>query len=355
MIDEDVLRDLLAAAAERAPVPEGGPEAVLAAAGDRGRAREPRWPRRLALAATAVAALAVVGVLAGRDGGDSVRASRAAPPAPPTGRLEGGVAAGSAAATSADAGAAPGAPTPPAAGTAGVAASPAPGAPGVATRVVKTGSIELELRRGEFGRAMSRLAALAAGVGGYIADTKTFEAGKAPSGTVTLRVPSATYEDVVSQVRRLGTVRSATSHGEDVTAQYTDLQARLGALTATRDQFLTILRNARAIGDILAVQDRINTVQVEIEQLQGQLKVLNDTTTYATLTVSLAEPGADRPVGARERSGFAKAWDDARDGFTGGLEWIVARSGSALVVLLAAALVAVVVRGGWKLARRWLV
>src|SRR5437667_10243970 len=116
----------------------------------------------------------------------------------------------------------------------------------------------------------------------------------------------------------MGTVKSITTHGQDVTAQYSDIQARLTALNATRSQLLTILQKATAIGDVLAVQDRINQVQTEIEQLQGQQKVLNDQTSYAALSVDVAQQGATQgppPV----RTGLAKAWDDSRHGFTNGV------------------------------------
>jgi Flp pilus assembly protein TadB len=42
---------------------------------------------------------------------------------------------------------------------------------------------------------------------------------------------------------------------------------------------------------MLAVQDRIDEVQLTIEQLSAQLASLRETTTYATLTVDLREKG----------------------------------------------------------------
>ena len=81
---------------------------------------------------------------------------------------------------------------------------------------------------------MVSLTNLAAGVNGYVADTRTAEGGDDPTGTMTLRVPAASFDDVVGRVRAMGTVRSLTSHGQDVTGQYSDIKARLTALNATR-------------------------------------------------------------------------------------------------------------------------
>jgi hypothetical protein len=168
---------------------------------------------------------------------------------------------------------------------------------------------------------------------------------------VTLRVPAASFEDLLMRVRGLGTVRSSTTHGQDVTAQYSDIQARLTALNATRSQLLTILQKATAIGDVLAVQDRINDVQTQIDQLQGQQKLLDDQTSMASLSVDVAPPGTTSGASPKP-SGIAKAWEDARHGFTSGVEDILAASGTILVVLLVLAGLAVLGRFAWQATRR---
>ena len=221
-------------------------------------------------------------------------------------------------------------------------------------KVVKTGSLQLEVQRGAVAPTMGRLTTLATGVNGYVADTKTSEGGDTPSGSMTLRVPSGRFEDVRPQVRSLGTVHAVTSHGQDVTGQYTDIQARLTALNATRSQLLTILQKATAIGDVLAVQDRINQVQTEIEQLQGQQRVLDDQASYGTLSVDVAQQGAKLGPPA-QRSGLAKAWHDAVHGFTSGVEAIIGGSGTALLVLLVLAALGAMAWGAWVFLRRRLV
>ena len=69
---------------------------------------------------------------------------------------------------------------------------------------------------------------------GYVASTKTTESGDLPSGTVVLRVPADSYDSVLAQARKLGTVDSQTSSGTDVTAQSADLQAKMTSLKKVR-------------------------------------------------------------------------------------------------------------------------
>src|SRR5205807_4188584 len=89
-----------------------------------------------------------------------------------------------------------------------VAAPPSAVAPpGDTANVVKTGSVQVEVRRGAVASTMVGLTSLATGFNGYVADTRTAEGGDDPTGTMTLRVPAASYDDVVARVRAMGTVR----------------------------------------------------------------------------------------------------------------------------------------------------
>jgi hypothetical protein len=177
---------------------------------------------------------------------------------------------------------------------------------------------------------------MATGFGGYVAGTRTTGGsdGSQVSGTVTIRVPAASFEQLTIDVGKLGDVRSTTTSGIDVTAQYTDLDAKIGALHATHDQLLTILTKADTIPDILSVQDRLNQVQSELDSLEGQRRLLADQTAYGTLAVTVLEPGATvAPLAVDDNPGLGNAWDDAKRGFGDAIEEIVRASGTAVVVL----------------------
>jgi hypothetical protein len=245
-------------------------------------------------------------------------------PAVPPGETAGGAAAPGGAATGTQA--TPSAPSAPS-GT-------PPGAVDSA-KVVKNGSVELGVDKGTVPEAMSRVTSMATGLGGYVADTRTSGGtdGVQASGTVTVRVPAAAFEQLLGDVSKLGDVRSTTSSGVDVTAQYTDLDAKIGALQATHDQLLTILTQAQNIPDILAVQDRLNQVQSEMDSLVGQRNLLADQSSYGTLAVTVLEPGATAaPLSTTHEEGIGDAWDDAKGRFGDAIEWLVRISGTVAVV-----------------------
>ena len=96
-----------------------------------------------------------------------------------------------------------------------------------------------------------------------------------------------------------------------MTAQAADQQARLTALKASRDQFLTILAKAKTIGETLAVQQKVDDAQTQIDQLQGQINVLSSQASYGTLTVTVSQKVAaavaakPRPPAERLEQGVA--------------------------------------------------
>lgn len=359
---DDDLEALLSAAASAAPSPSAGMPRLVdpgTVSGKKRTTRSRRPPRWLAVAAAAAAALLGGSMVLDENptgpatdqaqtGASESRVDEATgPPAVDRQAADGDDGASRNAATVVEDSAEsdlPGfSPGSGAIGTSGAAGTEAAGSDGA--RIAKDGAVEIEVERGGFDATAQRVSGLATGLGGYVSATRTTESGDAPSGTVTLRVPVAAFEDLLEQVRRLGDVRSVTTSASDVTAQYTDLEARLGALAATRGQLLTILGEAQAIPDVLAVQDRLNVVQIEIESLEGQRRVLADQSELASLAVTLLEPGAAEaaPVVETGDGGLGGAWDDARRGFGDALEWILSRTGGGLVVGIAglAALVAV--------------
>jgi hypothetical protein len=225
-----------------------------------------------------------------------------------------------------------------------------------AVRLVQTGSVQLEVRKGEVGRALDRLQATATGLGGYVSDSRSEQVG-IPSGTVTLRVPVASFGKLRTEIGRVGTIVSSSTSSRDVTGEYVDLEARVKALKTTRNTYLTLLSKAATIGDTLSVQQRIDDVQTQIEQLEGQRTLLADQSDLATLQVQVSEKGAPSvaPPSSDPDSGFSGALRRAWHRFTDGLESIIAASGTFLLLLIVGVVLWVAGRFAYRRYRRRMV
>src|SRR3954447_745255 len=357
--DED-LGALLEGLASSYDVPSHGPAEVLSTLA----AAPVRVPvvrrRRFQLSAAAAVALAgLVGALAlsGGGGGGFSTAGRDSAGSIGAVKSERGEAPAAGEALPAPA-AAPGAGrqavTPAAGGGTAVVGAPAPD--GADSRVVKTGTIALVVDDGAVSTTIAGVIRAAKGQGGYVSSSDSNEYGDSPSGEVTVRVPVDHFENLLAAVRGLDAeVRTATTSGKDVTAQYADIEAQLRTLTATRDRFLLILGQTKTITEILTVQQRVDNVQGQIDRLEGSRKLLASQSDLSTLTVSVSEK--DDPVVrvAAHRNGLSQAVHDAKDGFVTGVESIVRHSGRALLWVICLIGLAFLVRGGWKVARRSMV
>lgn len=242
---------------------------------------------------------------------------------------------------------------------AGSAAAPPAGPAGrdvASEKIESTGSMNLTVRH--LDAAVSALTALVSGDGGYVAaeETQSASGGAPASGTVTLQVPQKSFSTLIGQIGRVGTASSVSTKQVDVTGQYVDLQAQITALRATQQQYLTIMTKAQSIGDILAVQQELNSIDSQLQQVEGELHLLDGETTYGTLTVDLSEP-APKPAAApkappKPPTGLAAAWGSARHGFANGVYWVVRQTGGLAFLVLLAGLLYLLGRVGWRGLRR---
>jgi len=227
-------------------------------------------------------------------------------------------------------------------------------AAGLAPRIESSGSVDLRVKGGRIEPLFATLSKLASGDGGTVISTQamvgTRTSGHFAYGIVVLQVPQRAFSTLVSQVQRVGHATSINISSTDVTGQYVDLRARISAQEASRRQYLTIMTRAGSISDVLAVQRQLDTIQSQIEQLQGQLNVLNNQTTYGSLTVNLTT--STRQPMVAHRSGLSKAWHDAISGFVTGFEWLIRISGPVLFAVLCLGALLALGRFAWRVTRR---
>ncbi len=342
--DEDLAR-MLDETAETYEVPAYPP-----ARGRSGTTRRPaqrKWRPALGVAAAAVVvSFLVAAVSQGGGGASEATSAGASSPSSAASRSDAPESGGAGADFQTESGQLP------LVGAAAPSSAPNPADQG---RVVKTGTVALIAKSGAVTPTLDSVGRVAREQGGSVFATQTQESGDTPSGTITVRVPVAQFDALVSAVRGLAEVRSVQTSGREVTAEYADLETRIASATAARNRLTTILGAAVSVAEVLAVQQQIDQTSATVDQLTGQLKVLKDQSDLSTLTVAVTETGDPAITRAQGRSGFGAAFRDAVDGFSSGLQSLVAASGRALLVLLCLAALGLVAAGVWKVGRRRLV
>ncbi len=113
-----------------------------------------------------------------------------------------------------------------------------------------------------------------------------------PAIGLVMRVPADKFALAVGDLRALGTVLHQEVSGVDVTAQFVDLAARLRNSLAQEASLRRLLGKAPTVTATLRVNNVLSDVELRIEELQGQLRVLRNRADLGTIRLDMREKGA---------------------------------------------------------------
>jgi hypothetical protein len=198
--------------------------------------------------------------------------------------------------------------------------------PSELARVIRTAEISLEIARDSFDAVFGDAVDIAEDNGGFVADSSARER----AGDLTIRVPADSFDSTLRALRDLGEVQVQSIRGQDVTAEYVDLDARVRIAKARLDVLLDLMNEATSIEQTLRVQNALDDTQLRIEQIQGQLRLLDDRTSLATIHLDLREEGVERNT---EPESIPSAFERGIDGFFGTIGVIVIGLGYLLPLL----------------------
>jgi RNA polymerase sigma-70 factor, ECF subfamily len=206
------------------------------------------------------------------------------------------------------------------------------------SKIIRNGSIAIRVANGQFSRGFASVTRVARNSGGFVLSSST--RGER-AGTLTLRIPAGRFDDAMLALRDLGVVERQEIAGRDVTAEFVDLQARLEIARSRREVLLRLMGTADTIAETLQLQNQLDDVQLRIEQIQGQLRFINDQVAEATIRVNLHEQDAPRPRPGDgvDNPDLGDAFDEAIDGFLSvvsamivGLGYLIPVGGIALAI-----------------------
>jgi len=125
--------------------------------------------------------------------------------------------------------------------------------------------------------AADALVAKAKDLGGWFASRQ--------SDRIDLRIPAARVNDLLAAIDPMGTVVERNLQREDRSFQLTDVRSRLKAREDMLQNYFDVLVGANA-DSVVTVEVQVTALVAEIEQLKGQLKVLEDQVAWARVSVA---------------------------------------------------------------------
>lgn len=161
--------------------------------------------------------------------------------------------------------------------------------------IIRNASMDLVVEDTE--AAVGQINALVDELGGFTVSSQMTSFDEGVRASLTVQVPAESLEVALTQMRALAEeVRRQSVSGQDVTEEYTDLQAQLRHLEATEARLLTFLDQAEDTEATLAVYGELRQVQSEIERVKGRIQYLEQSSALSTINVELTPDALARPI-----------------------------------------------------------
>jgi uncharacterized protein DUF4349 len=214
---------------------------------------------------------------------------------------------------------------------------------------------QLTVRASDVSAAVSRATAIAADSGGYIASENASSNPDHPdqsTATIEVKIPVTAYAVTLGELsgNALGTRLSLQQQAQDVTQQVADVNSRVASDEAAISQLRALLSHAGSVGDLLDVQNQINSQESDLEALQAQQSALNHETAFATVAITILGPKAAPKPKKQKPPGLGNGLGAGWHAFRVTLSWLLAVVGAVLPFLVV--LAALGAAGYWG--RRWL-
>lgn len=128
--------------------------------------------------------------------------------------------------------------------------------------------------------------------GGTIMNEYEHRYGSTHEVSLELHIPASSLDSVISELILLADRVENRSIGmSDVTGTYRDTDARLLNKKALETRYLAILKSAKNIEEIMAIERELSTVRTEIEMMESQQKQIDDQVAMSRLHVSCVAYG----------------------------------------------------------------
>lgn len=169
--------------------------------------------------------------------------------------------------------------------------------PTIEPRFIRNGSLRLEVELLE--AAIEAATGIAEAAEGFVAESEQREGAEgARRGSMLLRVPSESLQDVITDVSTLGDVLSVSVTSTDISREYFDLETRLAVKRETVARLQALMERSGDLQDLLAVERELGRATEELESLEGQVRYYDQRVALSDLRVTLIEPGAVLTTGA---------------------------------------------------------
>ena len=125
---------------------------------------------------------------------------------------------------------------------------------------------------------------------GYIQSSSTYTSSyNNRKYEATIRIPAKDYQEFINQLKTSSNVVRYSEELEDITEQYSDLEARINSLKAQEAKVLEFYEHAESIEDLMSIESRLSELRYQIEAYETRIKNYDLLINYSTLYLTIDE------------------------------------------------------------------
>ena len=215
-------------------------------------------------------------------------------------------------------------------------------------KLIKTVDIDCETT--EFNKFLSDIEARTIALGGYV-ETSSFYGNEGyRSGNMTCRIPSDKSSEMETFIGETSNVLGRSVFTEDVTLQYSDLDAHIRALRTEQTTLENMIKEAEDIDTLLAIQTELSNIRYQIESYESSMRGLENRIQYDTVNLYVQEvrsesATADKSFGSKVSSKFKRSIRSLGNWFENVGVWFFGNIVSIIIVLAIIAVIILLIRG----------
>lgn len=183
-------------------------------------------------------------------------------------------------------------------------------------KVIRTANMRMEVK--DYQEALAAVKNLIAEYEGELTSENEQQYSGRLENTLVIRVFPQRFDSLLLEFEQLAVqVDFKSVNAEDVTRQYIDLETRLASKRAVVERYRELLKQAKNVEEVLAVEENLRKVVEEIESIEGQLKYLSRQVDHSTINLTIYEKGSPLATGrsfwGRIGEGFTDGWALLKD------------------------------------------
>jgi hypothetical protein len=178
-------------------------------------------------------------------------------------------------------------------------------------KIIKKGTLKLKVKN--IKETTKQIKGVSENFNAYIANLRYVNTSYQKENTFTIKVPKAYFDVLLDSISTYAEkIDQETINTQDVTEQFVDVTSRLETKLQVKERYESVLRKkAKTVKDIIYAEEKLGSIQEEIEAAQGKLKYLSNRVAFSSIDVTLYEEIPYQEVKIKGES----FWSKSKKGF----------------------------------------